>query len=197
MSLNLKKTLITSVIALSLSACVSTSNEPSEPVSLAQQGIELTEGYKIVPVAPVEEIRQAINSTFEASNEIYQTYAKKAEASVAANTFYKSVEGKSEDEIKAEFELLPLETQTEINTFNDSNKDIFMSFAKLALEVTQQQSVFNEIDTTSALSSLSFMDMPKALDDVAHTGKQLSFIFDAIVGTHKVYSTLTQLENAS
>jgi len=183
------------VLAISLSACVSTSD--SEPMTLAQQGAELSQSYKVVPVVSVEEVRQAINSTFIASNDIYQSYSTKAENSVTANTFYKSVEGKSEDEIKAEFNSLPSATKSEISKFNKANKDIFKSFAKLSLEVIQQQLLFNKIDTKSAFSGLSFMDMPKALDNIDHTTQQLSFISDAIVGTHKIYSTLTQLENAS
>ncbi len=194
------------MIALSLLASGCTSTEAtteSEKETVATNVSCLTEGnellddkYESTGVVSVEKIRMPIRSSFEASVNICKSYAAKAIKSPAYNNFYKSVEGKSEDEINAAFASLPTEDQKSIKAFEKENEAITDSIAKLILDVGAQAVALHAIDPTSAFSSISMWNMPSALSGLADTGSELLYITDSLGEIYNVSKVLSALEAA-
>ena len=166
--------------------------------SCDKEGKKLMEnGYDSTQIGAVEEIRLPIRSSFEASYKLCKDYIKQAKVSVEYNTFYKSVEGKSEDEIKQAFNKLPKATQDKVKAFESSNSEMLSSIGQLLLELAVQQVAFDKLDAKSALSDLSMFKLPSALSSVGDTGKEIMFINDSMGEIYKVSQTLSALENAS
>jgi hypothetical protein len=156
----------------------------------------LKDKYVSTGVVDVEKIRLPINTLFKTSVEMFDGYYTKAFSNSDYNNFYASVEGKSDEEIEQTYALLSPEMQQKIQIVIDANSDMNDSMVGLVLEIVAQKELLGSISPTSALSSLSMWDMPKALKAFTRSGEEVSFIYSSVVEINRINAILDQQANA-
>lgn len=148
------------------------------------------DGYVSTGVPDIEKLRMPINTLFKTSVELFDSYYTKAFSNADYNNFFASVEGKSDEEVEQAFANLSPEMQASINKVRDANTDINDAMLNAVVEIAAQNEVFSSLSPTSALSSLSMWNMPKAIKAFGKTGEEISFIYDSIVEITRINSIL-------